>query len=83
MWQSQIEIKYYSVASPSLMRYNTELLLSGGAYMRFIDVSDIHMLYMSRMSPALSRSSAHASNLVMSLIHNGIIFSFYPGLPRI
>ena len=51
MWQSWIELKYYSVTY-------FEHITRGGACTRFIDMSDIHMFYIARMSPSFSGSSA-------------------------
>ena len=89
MWQSRVENKHYSVAYFDRTRALTTLYLrtsvKGGAHTCCVEASHIDAItYVARMSPALNGSSEirrfeHAYAIE---IRDGIMFVFYPGLPR-
>ena len=78
MWQSRVEIKYYSVTDSDCI---AELLLRVGLICRLIRYSCIYEVH---TNPALSGSSTmrHFKHSGVIEIRKGITFDFYMDCPK-
>ena len=84
MWQSRIEIKYYSVVYFERVTKFDALCLGWGSYVLRERIR-YSCIYIACTSPTLSESSAlqHVKLSDALEIRNRIIFDFYSGLPHV